>query len=1231
MKIEQYILMTYYYLWEVILNGDSPTPTIIVDCVVQVIAPTTTEQRLAKKNELMARGTLLMALPDKHQLKFNIYKDAKSLMEAIEKRLQKLISQLEILGKSISQEDINLKFLRSLPSEWKTHTLIWRNKVDLEKQSLDDLFNNLKIYKAEVKGSSTSSHNIQNIAFMSLNNTDITNELVNVVPSVFAASFQAPDSTLQNIDSLSDIMAMLTMRARRFLQKTGRNLGANGTTAIGFYMSKVECYNFHRIGHFARDYRSPRDNKNKDTPRRTVPVEADEEHNNYALMAYTSSGSSSSSGSDNENFYASKPDLVFNDAPKASETVTNVVNVELSSHKPNKDMSKPLRLDAPIIEDCTSDSEDESEIEYVPKQNEPSFVQTSKHVKTPRASVKLVEHPKQAENLRTENQKSRGCKNSWNRKACFICKSLNHLIKDYDYCEKQMVQKPMWNNAMRIQVSHGLGPQKTLSFLFDVQGNPQQALKDKCVINSGCSRHMTGNISYLSYFEAFNRGYVAFGGNLKGATEYVVLSFDYKQPDENHVLLRVLKENNMYNVDLKNVVPSGGLTGLFAKATLDESNIWHRRLGHINFKTMNKLVKGNLVRGLPSKLFENNHTWVACKKGKIHRASWSGPQWFDIDTLTQSMTYQPLAAGYQPNHNAGIKENLDADPKNTDDVATFGVKENENAIHVSPSRSDETKKHDDKAKGADKGKSPVDLSTGVRDLRDEFKEISFNSTNRVNAASAPVAAAGPNPTSNTNSFNTASPSDTDVSLNFGIDGKSSFVYPSNYPDDPNMPALEDIVYSDNEEDVGADADFSNLETNISVSPIPTTRGHTQEEGTDYNEVFSPVARIEAIWLFLTYASFMGFMVYQMDVKSAFLYGTIEEEVYVCQPLGFEDPAYPDKVTRWSKNSVGCIKLLELEKPLLKDPDGEDVDVHIDSDYAGARLDRKFATGDDADGVECLPNEEIFAELARMGYEKPPPKLTFYKEFFSAQWKFLIHTLVQCVSAKRTAWNKFSCSMAASVICLATVMINNQVDDLSSHTTKYTSPTLTQKVFANMRRIGKGFSRMETPLFASMLVQPQPQAVEEAYDVEEQPTDTSKSSMTFLNTLMETYATMSQKVSQLEQDKIAQALEILKLKKRVKKLERKRRLKSSGLKRLRKGRKDDDSDASKDVSAAEPTVFDDEEVTMTMAQTLIKMKAEKTRLLDEQMAKKLHDEEVKKAVAREKQEKDDLEKAKGLQQ
>ncbi|GJT97984.1 ribonuclease H-like domain-containing protein [Tanacetum coccineum] len=146
---------------EVIVNGDSPPPKITVDGVEQTYPPTTAGEKLAKKNKLKARGTLLMALQNEHRLKFNTYKCAKTLMDATKKRfggnkelkktqktllkqqyknfngsssegldqtydkLQKLISQLKILGETISKEDMNLKFLRSLPSEWKTHTLIW--------------------------------------------------------------------------------------------------------------------------------------------------------------------------------------------------------------------------------------------------------------------------------------------------------------------------------------------------------------------------------------------------------------------------------------------------------------------------------------------------------------------------------------------------------------------------------------------------------------------------------------------------------------------------------------------------------------------------------------------------------------------------------------------------------------------------------------------------------------------------------------------------------------------------------------------------------------------------------------------------------------------------------------------------------------------------------------------------------------------------------------------------
>nr|GFA39036.1 hypothetical protein [Tanacetum cinerariifolium] len=133
--------------------------------------------------------------------------------------------------------------------------------------------------------------------------------------------------------------------------------------------------------------------------------------------------------------------------------------------------------------------------------------------------------------------------------------------------------------------------------------------------------------------------------------------------------------------------------------------------------------------------------------------------------------------------------------------------------------------------------------------------------------------------------------------------------------------------------------------------------------------------------------------------------------------------------------------------------------------------------DNADGIECLPNKEIFAELARMGYEKPPHELTFYKAFFSPQWKFLIHTLLYMVR------NVDSPSKFLMYLRFLQVVINNQVDDLISYNTRYTSPALTQKVFANMRRVGKGFSGVETPLFASMLVLSQLQTIEEEEEKE----------------------------------------------------------------------------------------------------------------------------------------------------
>nr|GEY37845.1 ribonuclease H-like domain-containing protein [Tanacetum cinerariifolium] len=666
MRIEQYFLMTDYSLWEVILNGDSPAPTRVVDGVVQPIAHTTAEQQLAKKNELKARETLLMALPDKHQLKFNIYKDAKSLMKVIKKSF----------GGNKETKKVQKTLLKQyLPSEWRTHTLIWRNKADLEDQSLDDLFKNLKFYESEVKSSSYTSHNTQNIAFVSSQNTNTTNESFSDVPSVYAASTKPLASILPNVDNLSDVVIYSFFASQSNSPQLDnddlKQIDANDLEEMDLKGNvPVETSTYNALVSQCDGVGSY-----------NWSLQADEERTKYTLMAFTFSSTSSS---DNE--------------PSTTKTT--------------KDMSQSNSPSSPIIEDWVSDSEDESEGEPMRTLKATSFIQTSEHVKTPRTSVKPVKHPTQAKNLSQDIPKSRGHKHSWNRKACFVCKSVNHLIKDCDYYKKKMVQKPILNHAMRV--------------------NHQNSTR---LTHPHSNKHVVPTI----------------------------------------VLTKVPRENNMYNVDLKNIVPLGDLTCLFVKATLDESNLWHRRIGYINFKTMNKLVKGNLVRGLPLKVFENNHTCLACKKIKQHRAS--------------------FVAGNQPNHNA--------DSQNTNADAAFDVKENESKVHVTPSSSDKTKKHDEKAKREAKGKSPVDLTTRVRDLSAEFKEFSVNSTNRVNVASAPVTVVGPNSTNSTNNFNAAGPSDNAVSLNFEIGEKYSSVDPSQYLDDSDMPALEDIVYSNNEEDVGA--------------------------------------------------------------------------------------------------------------------------------------------------------------------------------------------------------------------------------------------------------------------------------------------------------------------------------------------------------------------------------------------------------------------------------------------
>ncbi|GJY54219.1 putative ribonuclease H-like domain-containing protein [Tanacetum coccineum] len=1036
-----------------------------------------------------------------------------------------------------------------------------------------------------------------------------------------------------------------------------RKLQFDAKEPVGFDKTKVECYNCHKTGHFARDF-GALDGEGIDW---TSHLEDEQE--NYALMAC------SSSGSDTEMSARNRAGLIGEETHESMpEPVVNEPKV----------VSQPkVWSDAPIIEEYESDSEDE----HSPKPDK-----------------------KDCSGLMAEKL---GLGYGFTKKACFVYGSFSHLIRDCDIHEKRMVKqaklnnrmskgsgqreiRPVWNNVQRVNHQNQFVPKAVLTRTGKIQVNttrtsgtntvntartsgtnivntarlvllgekgklllspqqvvigdtkditgtkspntmvdqvleidyPQRALQNKGIVDSGCSRHMTGNKAYLAEYQDFNGGPIAFGGSKgyitgKGKikigkldfedvcfvkelqhfnlfsvsqmcdkknkvlftdTECLVLSPEFKLPDENQVLLRIPRQNNMYSFNLENIVPSGGLACLIAKATIDESNKWHRRLGHVNFKNLNKLVKGNLVRGLPSKIFQNDHTCVACQKGKQHKASCKAKSVYL--GVTSLRNYRMETSGIlkdfirqiQNQLNQKVKKNRDfielcgskgikreyynarerhnckgvcwkkeqtligaprtvlvTKPQNktpyehitgkipiisyirpfgchvtilntidhlgkidgkSDELFLVGYSLQSKAFRVynfadkegqHQMTEDEQVLHDDLEKMIAQKVVAKALDDATRQAFEEEKRnvasqkrtTQATSTNKLSTVRPSVSTAT---TPYVSAASTSTGANADESSFVYLGGKipidASTLPNADLPIDPNMPDLEDdsdAFSSDgifngayDDENVGAEADFNNMDDTINVSPIHTLRihknhlkdqilgdpksavqtrgkiqkassaqqalkvwilvdlpsrkkaigikwvfknkrdeksiivknkariiaqGFRQEEGIDYDEVFAPVARIEAIRLFLAFASYMGFTVYQMDVKSAFLYGTIEEEVYVYQPSGFVNPAHPHKVYKVIKTLYGLHQALracsmgeltfflglqmkqqddgifisqdkyvadilkkfdfwsiriattpiESNKPLVKDGDGVDVDVHVYRSMIGSLM------------------------------------------------------------------------------------------------------------------------------------------------------------------------------------------------------------------------------------------------------------------------------------------------------
>ncbi|GKA13652.1 ribonuclease H-like domain-containing protein, partial [Tanacetum coccineum] len=652
------------------------------------------------------------------------------------------------------------------------------------------------------------------------------------------------------------------------------------------------------------------------------------------------------------NFMPPKPDLVYSSLDDFMEMNESIVEKPTVENNEPETARKENR--APIIEDWVSDSDEENvpKVRIVEMFNKPSFakinfVKSTEQVKSPRKTLvdkNRQNTPSTRENKRNWNQQI--SQKLWSHfkmfnKACHVCVNNAEPMKNVinnAYSTARMPFNKITSannsnftkkvNTVKRTMVNTARPKAVLSAVKENKGNvvkasacwgnSQQDLKDKGVIDSGCSRHMTENKSYITDYEEINGGFIAFGGNSKGGK----ITGKGRKP-----ALSFMRPFGCPVTILNTIDHLGKFDG---KA--DEGFFVGYSTNSKAFKVFNSRTR--IVE-------ENMHVQFSENTSNIAR---SGPNWlFDIDALTKSMNYKPVVAGNQSNSSTGTKACDDAGKARMETIPgkyyillplsiqdppfTSSLKDSPDT-GFEPSGEEEEKDVEDprnESRNPTERKDSEVSSTEESRINQE-KDDNINSINNINTASDG---------NNTNNVNTVS-STVNVagSKVNAVDPKTSI----ELLNDLNMSELKDIVYSDDDEDVGAEADINNLDTHILVSPIPTTRihkdhpveqiirdiysapqtrrmtkspkkviqalkdtswieaiqeellqnkkdergiviknkarlvaqGYTQEEGIDYDEVFAPVARIEAIRLFLAYASFKDFVVYQMDVKSAFL-------------------------------------------------------------------------------------------------------------------------------------------------------------------------------------------------------------------------------------------------------------------------------------------------------------------------------------------------------------------------